>query len=439
MVAGCVALAWGCAQDGAPTRGSGDDTGTSLGSTTPGTSTAGADTTVMTTAITATGETTGPSDGSDSSDGTTGAPVCAGDDDCPPNTTCDLATGLCKCDPSTTACLQDALPGHWIELDGTQLDDAFPPPKTVPGSPAAVVLAWSGGVYDRDRNRMVVWGGGHSDYSGNEIYAFDLEALAWSRLTEPSADVGGDEASGYYPDGLPRSRHTYDYLVYVPELDAMCSAGGAGLWPSGQIGVANFDCFDFSTLQWSSRAPAPEGTIAGIADYDAETGRVAYVLGPQLRYLAQYDRGTDAWTSHGDGFTNGGLGLRLTGRVHPTARLFVAVGGSAIYTWDLDAQGNIAEATVSLADPPPGFDRANPGLDYAASLDRVVWWGGGTSLWSLDLDGATWVEHAAAPENTVVPPDPVGNGTYGRFRYAIASDVFVLINEVTQNVFVRRL
>lgn len=421
-----------------PSADGGNDGGTSVGSTAPGTSTAGADTTAASTTGATASADTGSSDGSDGSS-TGGTPMCTADDDCPANTYCDLPTGMCRCDPRTSTCLQDVPPGHWLELDGTAMADVFPPPETVPGSPAAIVLAWSGGVYDRDRNRMVVWGGGHADYSGNEIYAFDLEALAWSRLNDPSPDVGGDEASGYYPDGLPRSRHTYDYLVYVPELGAMCSAGGAGLWMSGQIGVANFDCFDFATQQWSSRAPAPEGTIAGIADYDPETGRVAYVLGPQLRYLAQYDSGADAWTSHGDNFTNGGLGLALTGRVHPTARRFVAVGGGTVYTWDLDAPGNIAESTVALADPPPGFDRANPGLDYAAPVDRIVWWGGGTSLWSLDLDGMTWVEHPAAAENTVVPPEPVANGTYGRFRYAIASDVFVLVNEATQNVFVRRL
>lgn len=374
-------------------------------------------------------------------DGSTGAPppMCTGDDECRPGTHCDLPTGTCRCDPGVAQCLGELPAGHWVELGGTAMQDVFPPEGTVPGSRAAIVLAWSGGVYDRDRHRMVVWGGGHGDYSGNEVYAFDLEALAWSRLNDPSLDVGGDEASGYYPDGLPRSRHTYDYVVYVPELGAMCSAGGAGLWMSGQINVANFDCFDFDTLQWSSRAPTPEGSIGGIADYDPVAGRVAYVAGPGIRYLTDYDVAADVWTTHGDNFTNGGLGYGLTGRVHPGARLFVGVGASAIYTWDLDVPGGVVESTVALADAPPGFDRANPGLDYDASLDRLVWWGGGTSLWSLDLDGMTWVEHPAAPESTVVPPEPVANGTFGRFRYAIADDVFVLVNQTDQNVFARRL
>jgi hypothetical protein len=410
------------------------------GAPTSGTSAAATTTAAPTSDGTTTNDGATDGTGADSTgDATTGTPVCRDDDDCPANTTCDVATGACKCDPTVAACVDDVPSGHWVELQGTAMADVFPPAKTVPGNPNSIIDAWSGGVYDRDRNRMVVWGGGHADYSGNEVYAFDLEALAWTRLTDPSLDVGGDEPSGYYPDGLPRSRHTYDYLVYVPELGSMCSAGGAGMWMSGQVNTANFDCFDFETLTWSSFAPTPGGEIAGIADYDAGAGRVAFVTGPQLRYLAQYDVATDVWTPHGDNFINGGLGIRLTGRVHPTARRFVAVGGGSAYAWDLDAAGAIPETSLVLAAAPPDFALGNPGLDYAASIDRLVWWGGGTSLWSLDLDGMTWVEHPAAPDNTVSPPPPVANGTYGRFRYAITNDVFVLVSAATDNVFARRL
>lgn len=438
-----LALALGCGADPA-SDGDGDASGTTTATSSEVTAGATVGTAPSTTATSSPDATTAVDSSGDSSTadaGSTGAPtpMCTDDDGCPRGTHCDVATGTCRCDPGAAQCLGELPAGHWVELEGTAMQDVFPPQDTVPGSRPAIVLAWSGGVYDRDRNRMVVWGGGHADYSGNEVYAFDLEALAWSRLNEPSLDVGGDEASGYYPDGLPRSRHTYDYVVYVPELGAMCSAGGAGLWMSGQISVANFDCFDFDTLQWSSRAPAPDGSIGGIADYDPVAGRVAYVAGPGIRYLTDYDVAADVWTVHGDNFTNGGLGYGLTGRVHPSARKFVGVGGSAIYAWDLDIPGGVVESTLVLADAPPGFDRSNPGLDYDASLDRLVWWGGGTSLWSLDLDGMTWVEHPAAPESPVVPPEPVTNGTFGRFRYAIADDVFVLVNQTDQNVFARRL
>ena len=49
-----------------------------------------------------------------------------------------------------------------------------------------LINSWSSGLYDSERQRMVVWGGGHNDYGGNELYAFNLKTLAWEQLTTPS-------------------------------------------------------------------------------------------------------------------------------------------------------------------------------------------------------------------------------------------------------------
>ena len=49
-----------------------------------------------------------------------------------------------------------------------------------------VTEAWNSGVFDTTRNRLIVWGGGHRNYSGNEIYALDLNTLTMQRLTDPA-------------------------------------------------------------------------------------------------------------------------------------------------------------------------------------------------------------------------------------------------------------
>jgi hypothetical protein len=36
------------------------------------------------------------------------------------------------------------------------------------------MAAWGGGAHDTKRDRLIVWGGGHGDYGGNELYAFDV-------------------------------------------------------------------------------------------------------------------------------------------------------------------------------------------------------------------------------------------------------------------------
>jgi hypothetical protein len=127
------------------------------------------------------------------------------------------------------------------------------PQPVPPGVQAQNVFPWSGGAYDRKRDRYVgrrdrkrdryvVWGGGQMDYSENEIYMFDFAILRWGRASDPASNVGGNESSGYYPNndgsvamdtGQPRSRHTYNYVQYVDAIDRICSFGGAALYPSG--------------------------------------------------------------------------------------------------------------------------------------------------------------------------------------------------------------
>ncbi|MBN1377797.1 MAG: hypothetical protein JXA04_01025, partial [Gammaproteobacteria bacterium] len=60
-------------------------------------------------------------------------------------------------------------PGQWYEVPNSKLQNHFPgnPPPGYTG-PQSVMAAWSGGAYDSSRDRLIVWGGGHEDYAGNE-------------------------------------------------------------------------------------------------------------------------------------------------------------------------------------------------------------------------------------------------------------------------------
>lgn len=88
--------------------------------------------------------------------------------------------------------------------------------------------AWSGGDYDTKRDRLIVWGGGHMDYGGNELYTFDIVTMKWRNENNPNTTLTIDKnspESAYYMDGTPVSRHTYNYIKYVPYLDLFCSFG----------------------------------------------------------------------------------------------------------------------------------------------------------------------------------------------------------------------
>jgi len=86
--------------------------------------------------------------------------------------------------------------GEWYEVTNSHLEDvdaqndSTANPNYPGGAPwqgvegvAAVINDWSGGAFDTKGNRLLVWGGGHAGYAGNEIYAFNIDSLKWLRLT----------------------------------------------------------------------------------------------------------------------------------------------------------------------------------------------------------------------------------------------------------------
>ena len=42
---------------------------------------------------------------------------------------------------------------------------------------------------------LVIHGGGHGDYWGNEVYAFDVATATWSRINEPSRAAAPDTSA----------------------------------------------------------------------------------------------------------------------------------------------------------------------------------------------------------------------------------------------------
>ncbi|KAB2870864.1 MAG: hypothetical protein F9K36_14625, partial [Burkholderiaceae bacterium] len=76
-------------------------------------------------------------------------------------------------------------------------------------------------------------GGGHGDYSGNEVEMLDLAAdnPRWIQLMEPTFAV---RDGPYYSDGKPTSRHNY-FGSHVNEFDNRIMLFGGAQYSSGAI------------------------------------------------------------------------------------------------------------------------------------------------------------------------------------------------------------
>lgn len=335
--------------------------------------------------------------------------------------------------------LQRIAPGHWYEIPNSALRKVAPKPS-VDGS-VARITAWSGAGFDPKNRRLLIWGGGHGDYAGNEVYAFDLDTLAWTRLTEPARPDRNQADS--YADQTPRSRHTYDYIEYVPELGRLVSFGGAALYPRGTAStrkIAEFDPQSRAWVQGQRRDVPPAGSMIGAhARVDPVSGDVFFIpsqRGALMRYSPKQDRWSGGWAKTY-------VRVHATAALDPHRRLMVLIGSGTeqpqAFKWNLDRGGPATDLrAVTTGDKE--IERAYaPGFDFDEVSRNFVAWSGGTSVYVLDPDHWRWVRQPPATDNTADPGPQQASGTFGRFRYVPGLDVFVLMNGVDRNVFVYRL
>jgi hypothetical protein len=348
--------------------------------------------------------------------------------------------GLCN---SANAPLQLS-PGVWFEVPGSKLADIATPPSH--GGAIRGITAWSGGAYDSKHERLLVWGGGHSNYSGNEVYAFDLRTRRWSVLSKPSEPDGA--RTPRYPDGQPRSRHTYNYIEYLPSIDRLVSFGGSGPFPTGggefTREIAEFDA---EAAHWVSggraEVPRPEGTrgsmIGAHARLDPRTGQVIFV--PSMKgAIMSYDPAADRWRI---GTRNAHVKAHSTAAIDPRNRQLLLIGasrdgGPQIRRWNIDALSG-GESLVGQTQGDTEMESAyGPGFDYHPPSGCLVAWSGGADLFALDAGRLHWTRLTSTPGPGGDPGPQNRTGTYGRFRYSNALDAFVLVNGVEQNVWLIR-
>lgn len=342
---------------------------------------------------------------------------------------------------SAFGCVDNLKPGEWCEVPNSMMKDQEAKPPlisqqlydSIQGNAGVlgVMQKWSGGAFDTKRNRLVVWGGGHGGYGGNEIYAFDVNTLTWQRLTLPSAGPFDVDILG---DGRPSSRHTYDSLDYLPPpIDKFFARGTYYYTFGGGSRTAWF--FDFDTLQWQRRADLPEDSAVEIVGGYDPVGGLVYEQG--YTRLWAYDPINNVWTEAGP--SNGFYPISGTAAVDPKRRKLVRVGGGVAHMWDI-SQRPAPRTDLSTTGVKDIENAESPGFVYDPVSDRFVAWDGGASVYTLNMDTMTWTKVPPAATNTVTPPQITAEGgVYGRFQYIPSKNAFIAVNAADQNVYFYRL
>jgi len=297
----------------------------------------------------------------------------------------------------------------WTPADLRPLDGLSNP------TPDRIILAWSGFTWDPNRGDVLLYGGGHANYSGNDVYRWRGTTRQWERASLPSEikqdDLGNWQAIDGW-DNAPGSAHTYDTNSFFPHLDRMVVFGGAA-YNSGTAFAREVTPttarttgpFFFNPARadpnkvggttgshvqrvaphpeivggqmWANRdiyvnipgTPAlPGNFVNGCAAYAEENGKDVAYLGARLPgggtslFLYKYTANAlaspalDTVTLAGM-FWNGTDDATSCG-VDPLRKLFVRTGNSAIpfVYWDLSTPGaNNRDVRVTPVDPSGEF------------------------------------------------------------------------------------
>ena len=383
---------------------------------------------------------------------------------------------------------------QWGFLSTNSFRDGWPSPAQyypqgspgeILGTPRSVINAWSSFAWDSKRDQLIMFGGGHGNYSGNEVYLWDGNTGAWGRGSLPSevTYAAVDYTAFDGSDNAPVSSHTYDNNIYLPNIDRFAVFGGgpfargeghfrdeSGL-PTGpyfwdpakadanKVGGTTGSHIrpdQFQDVQggemWENRHnPIPywRGYTSGATAYAEENGKdVAYVDNPVglWKYTVNdiNDASSDTWEAVGDSVrTLGGNYSDGPGAIDAEDQLFVRIGataaGNRFFFYDLSKndQGTLAPATVFDPEIIGGeFDTnlSYAGMDYDLVRDRFVVWDEEGQLWELrspeTIGTEGWeliliADVLMSDEGFPVPGSVPNTGILGKWEYIPDYDIFL--------------
>lgn len=311
------------------------------------------------------------------------------------------------------------------------------------GGYQTIVTAWGGGVlntvgcyYDgvfHSGTFMVIWGGGHSDYAGNEVYAYgpmESDSAVWHRLTDPTIPAANNAAR---IGGQPVSRHTYDSLQFIPALNKMLAMGVGGKYSSGGDDLAS-DLFNFADNTWASNdtgytaSIGSGGMLNSQGGYNPTTGKAWLKLVGNSTKLLSYDVAGGSWTNYN--INNPDYASNSKGAICPTENVLVTISTTGtLLVSDLAAPTNAIYTPTTTGTGP---NAGSYTLEWDTINNRFVAWNAsGTAVYFLSVPAdpvaGTWAWTSAAGSSGTTPAAATASGTYGRFRFCASLGGIVLM------------
>lgn len=366
---------------------------------------------------------------------------------------------------------QSLTPGTWTTISKNMLANVDPAedananpnyPGTAPWNGSSgqksVVTTWNGGTFATrmgSKGSLIIFGGGHRDYYGSEVYAFDLQTQMWTRVMNPyKGDLSWPYQTGTYPDGSPSPPHTYDLLSYhAPTNSFVTLTAAQDNDPTTRAEVVHM--LDLSGRTWRHSPPNTLNTSdGGWSAYDS-TRDVFWFNGGGGSSKSPGMVKFDPNVQNGDGtvgkYTNYPPQLPRTDSVaayDPIHDLIIVATYreyDSVYAID-PKNPEAAPTTLKEAGTAPSKEAAS-GWEWSPSRSSFIYWRRGGDVYEFapgtDAKNGTWNwSKLTSGQNSTAPQAMVAdNGVYGRFQIASYQDmdIAVVVNRVDGPVYAFRL
>jgi len=389
----------------------------------------------------------------------------------------------------------------WYPLPNTQMINSCPAnnPQGACGNAACttyqefsyhdscnyIILPWSGGAGDDVNQRLYVFGGGHTDYGGNQLMALDLRGTpSWEIFYAPDKVAYPTDQQGLVPNwesynpyvesgdtqhypasgGSPSSRHTYFGLAFAPAQNSLYAFSGA-VYHLGDNSPEAW-AISASTRTWQLLAPYGNGYMGAVA-LNPNTG---HFVGYDGQYnIYDYDPVAHTRTTLSTSIP-ASVGQNWAAAVDPIDNLFIFITGDQYppeyqYNNGPASKGYIrgynlsTRASIIWDDPScngaPVYQAM--GLEWDSALGLMVGYPSfGNQIILLNSQpNAVVTNYGTVPSHkclqvtigstkgTDYPPDSTNpsnyTGGFGRFRYFPSLDIFVNVNDASNNAWILRL
>jgi hypothetical protein len=345
---------------------------------------------------------------------------------------------------------------------------------------ASITEAWNGAVFASrygESGSMICFGGGHDDYFGSDVHAFDLATRRWSRISDGYVSGAANEygagavyPSTVYPDGSPLPPHTYGYVQYDPVgNDYLLLKGQLELGPAVKPAAVPH-MFNVDSLTWRRGPKQPSAILAsgGWTAWDAARrilwGHSGNDGNAFVGFSPDGDNQDGTFGSWGERYPN-----KVPGAADHNAMqkdpvrdiLVVSVAAlDSLHAIDPSAPDRPMVPLSSRGDRP----RLSPyaALEYSPVLDRLIYYSAsdgprlhsiiapaGSSWSQLTQDDWTWrsLLDSANVLNPVADAQASSSHavnvhhTFGRFRVATYGtiDIAILVRHTDSPVYAMRL